>query len=68
MEKFLCRKGENLISTKKICINAMGVLLYCVLTSGLKGMPGWMFGNIVLIIGFGICITREKVFKNIAEV
>ncbi len=53
---------------EKNCINAMGVLLYCVLTSGLKGMPRWMSGNIVLIIGFGIYITGEKVFKNIAEV
>lgn len=29
-----------------------GVILYCLLTNGLRGMPGWALGNIVI----GLCI------------
>ena len=28
-------------------IGVFGVILYCLLTSGLRGMPGWAAGNVV---------------------
>jgi uncharacterized membrane protein len=33
-----------------IAVGFLGVIVYCLLTSGLNGMPGWSAGNI--IIGF----------------
>jgi hypothetical protein len=38
-----------------IAVGTVGVMLYCVLISGLRGMPGWTAGN--LIIGLGIGLT-----------
>ena len=30
-----------------------GVILYCVLTGGLRGMPGWALGNVVICLALG---------------
>lgn len=40
-------------------VGAAGVVLYCLLTSGLRGMPGWALGNVVigLGLGFGLRLT-----------
>ena len=32
-------------------VGALGVVLYCLLTSGLRGMPGWAMGNVVIGVG-----------------
>ena len=32
----------------------LGVILYCVLTNGLRGMPGWAAGNVVIGLAVGI--------------
>ena len=39
-------------------IGFFGVLLYCVVISGLRGMPGWALGNIVIgvLLGPRICL------------
>lgn len=34
-------------------IGVAGVILYCVLTSGLRGMPGWALGNLVIGVLLG---------------
>ena len=34
-------------------VGTVGVILYCVLTSGLRGMPGWAAGNVVIGIALG---------------
>ncbi len=41
-------------------VGVFGVILYCLLTSGLRGMPGWAAGNIVigLALGFLFRFTR----------
>lgn len=39
---------------------SMGVFLYCFLTSGLRGMPGWMLGNVVIGILCGIASKHAK--------
>ena len=49
-------------------VGSMGVVLYCLLTSGLRGMPGWALGNslIGLIMGFAFRVIKHRqnrVFK-----
>lgn len=46
-----------------IIVGTMGVVLYCLLTSGLRGMPGWAIGNIVIAVSVSIackCTTGLK--------
>lgn len=38
-----------------MAVGSLGVVLYCLLTSGLRGMPGWAIGN--LVIGFLVGMT-----------
>ncbi|MBE6956119.1 MAG: ECF transporter S component [Ruminococcaceae bacterium] len=42
-----------------MAVGGFGVVLYCLLTSGLRGMPGWAIGNLVigLIVGLTCRIT-----------
>lgn len=42
-------------------VGGLGVVLYCMLTSGLRGMPGWAVGN--LIIGLIVGITCKITLK-----
>ena len=49
-------------------VGSMGVVLYCLLTSGLRGMPGWALGNLLigLIMGFAFRVMnhrQNRVFK-----
>lgn len=44
-------------------VGGLGVVLYCLLTSGLRGMPGWAVGN--LVIGFIVgCICKFTINMN----
>lgn len=46
-------------------VGGFGVFLYCLLISGLHGMPGWALGN--LVIGFIVgltCKTTSKMSKK----
>ena len=45
-------------------IGFFGVILYCVVISGLRGMPGWALGNIVIGAALGLCFKRTKPMKN----
>lgn len=36
-------------------VGSLGVILYCVITGGLRGMPGWCLGN--LVIGILLSVT-----------
>ena len=38
----------------------LGVILYCVLTSGLRGMPGWTLGNLLIGLVCGAAFVRIK--------
>lgn len=42
----------------------IGVLIYCILTGGLRGMPGWMFGNMAIGIVCGIAAVYIKKHHN----
>ena len=37
-----------------VIVGTLGVILYCLLTSGLRGMPGWVAGNIVIALAVSI--------------
>lgn len=33
-------------TTSGVLVGTIGVFLYCLLTGGLRGMPGWILGNL----------------------
>ena len=41
-----------------------GVVLYCLVINGLRGMPGWALGNIVIGIGLGLTFRFTKDMKG----
>ena len=45
-------------------VGTIGVLIYCVLTGGFRGMPGWVFANIVIGIVCGITVVYMKKYHN----
>lgn len=44
-----------------MAVGGLGVVLYCLLTSGLRGMPGWAVGN--LFIGWAVGLTCKATRK-----
>ena len=42
-------------------VGVFGVILYCVVISGMRGMPGWALGNVVIGIALGVTfrVTRK---------
>ena len=45
-------------------VGFFGVILYCVVISGLRGMPGWALGNIVIGIALGVCFKAARKTDN----
>ena len=45
-------------------VGFFGVVLYCVVISGLRGMPGWSLGNIVIGIGLGLAFRVVRPLKS----
>ena len=45
-------------------VGTLGVVLYCLLTNGLRGMPGWALGNVVIGIALGLTFAKTKGWKN----
>lgn len=41
-------------------VGTLGTILYCFLINGLRGMPGWAIGNIVIGIMLGLCFSIIK--------
>ena len=44
----------------------LGVVLYCLVISGLRGMPGWALGNIVIGLAIGLAFRMTKKMNSIA--
>ena len=42
----------------------LGVVLYCLIINGLRGMPGWALGNVVIGICLGLAFRIAKQMKN----
>ncbi len=45
-------------------VGFLGVILYCVVISGLRGMPGWSLGNIVIGIALGFMFKVTRNWKS----
>ena len=41
-------------------VGFFGVILYCLVISGLRGMPGWALGNIVIGLALGLCFKATR--------
>ncbi len=44
----------------------LGVVLYCLVISGLRGMPGWALGNIVIGVCLGMTFRMTRRMNNTA--
>lgn len=51
--------------TGGMVVGTCGTAIYCLLISGLRGLPGWLVGNIVIsvIVGLWMLITKELPHK-----
>lgn len=47
-------------------VGCLGVVLYCLVINGLRGMPGWTLGNLVIGVVLGIVFIRTKRLKSAA--
>ncbi len=47
-----------------ITAGTLGVVFYCLLTSGLRGMPGWALGNVLIGLILGIAFSATKRLRN----
>lgn len=45
-------------------VGTLGVILYCVVTGGLRGMPGWTLGNLVIGINLGLAFKLTRGLWN----
>ena len=45
-------------------VGTMGVVLYCLLISGLRGMPGWAIGNLIIGVAIGLTFKFVKKLKR----
>ncbi len=47
-------------------VGVLGVVLYCLVISGLRGLPGWALGNVVIGIVLGLTFRWTKKMKSTA--
>lgn len=47
-------------------VGVLGVVLYCVLINGLRGLPGWAAGNLVIGIAVGLTCSMTKRLEKAA--
>ena len=45
-------------------ISTLGIVLYCFLINGLRGMPGWAIGNIAIGLIAGLSFKAARNIKN----
>ena len=45
-------------------VGVFGVVLYCITTGGVRGMPGWALGNLVIGIVLGLTFRRTKAMRS----
>lgn len=41
-------------------VGSLGTFLYCLLISGMRGMPGWVLGNLVIGVIIGLTFRKTK--------
>ncbi len=47
-----------------LAVGVLGVVLYCLLISGLRGMPGWAAGNVVIALLVSLACRYTAGLKN----
>lgn len=47
-----------------VIVGGLGVVLYCLLISGLRGMPGWAAGNIVIALAVSLACKYTSELRN----
>ena len=45
-------------------VGVFGVVLYCLLSNGLRGMPGWAAGNLVIGVAVGLTCTMTRTMRH----
>ncbi len=45
-------------------VSVVGVIVYCVLIGGMRGLPGWASGNVLIGIVCGLVFNRAKEIDN----
>ena len=45
-------------------VGVFGVILYCLVISGLRGMPGWALGNVLIGIALGLTFRKTRKLHN----
>ena len=60
MAVYCCSVGV----TSGTIVGTFGVILYCLIISGLRGMPGWVLGNIVIGIILGLTFKYTRKMRN----
>ena len=45
-------------------VGVLGVVLYCLVISGLRGMPGWALGNAVIGVTLGLTFRKTRWMRN----
>ena len=56
MMVFCCYFG----AFSSLVVGTLGVVLYCLLTNGLRGMPGWAAGNVVIALGVSLAFRAAS--------
>lgn len=46
-------------------VGCLGTFLYCLLISGMRGMPGWVIGNFVIGIIIGLTFRKTKNLEKV---
>lgn len=47
-------------------VGTSGIVLYCLVINGLRGMPGWALGNIIIGVMLGLSFRFTRNMKNAA--
>ena len=47
-----------------VVVGTLGVVVYCLVISGLRGMPGWAIGNIVIALSVSFACKHTAGLKN----
>ena len=45
-------------------VGVCGVVLYCLLINGMRGMPGWALGNIAIGLGLGLTFAGTRKLRS----
>ena len=60
MMVFCCYFG----TFSSVVVGTVGVVLYCLLTNGIRGMPGWAAGNAVIAVAVSFACKYTATLKN----